>query len=682
MSLTNELSNLTITDKLNMPNGAIITGVKNNSANNTLVYNPTSSEVYYTNNDNKLSELNLSTISLSFTNLYYETKYQIPYSGLWWNLSMSQDSKYQLACQNTTNGQVFTSSDYGITWIPVILDELGLFYGGSISYSGQYQTVVRNTGKIYLSIDYGITWTSKKIINNWFDVAVSGDGKYQTAVSFDDNLKTGGYIFTSNNYGKTWVDVTPKFSVPGFYYYVFLSETGQYQTATITANNSSDGNYYTSSLVLSNDYGKTWTVQTFGVNLIQNSMSNDGKYQLAVDFNPGIWTSSDYGATWTFIEYQSDWYSSDISSTGQYQICVSRTNIIYRSSDYGNTWISTTFPYPITSVAMSGNGEKITICYNYGKIYNSIDNGNTWTDNNNSPIFNSFQRPAISSGGKYQSAPVSNNQIYISSNYGDSWKKVETVQVWRAIGMSATGQYQTAVVSFGNIYISSDYGNTWVEYPLNRGNLINSISMSATGQYQMCAEDPGNIIISYDFGVTWNIIPDTYGYFNCCAVSANGQFMTCCDGLGSTFAGGQIYISEDYGQTFIGLSATDYHYWNNIQMCANGKYRLAVTYYGNYWTSVDYGRTWNIGTQNIIGNMNLCAVSATGQYQMFNVTFPNYGFWYSEDWGASWDLLTIPSEFQNEEYDLSTLSSSGQYLILYSQNILITAFVNPRLRIA
>jgi photosystem II stability/assembly factor-like uncharacterized protein len=682
MSLTNELSNLTITDKLNMPNGVIITGIQNNSANNTLVYNPSSSEIYYTNNDNKLPELNLSTISLSFTNLYYEKKYQIPYSGLWWNLSMSQDSKYQLACQNTLSGQVFTSSDYGITWIPVILDELGLFYGGSISYSGQYQTVVRNTGKIYLSSDYGITWTSKKIINNWFDVAVSGDGKYQTAVSFDDNLQTGGYIFTSNNFGKSWIDATPKFLVPGFYYYIYLSQDGKYQTATITANNTADGNYYTSSLVLSNDYGKTWTVQTFGTNLIQNSMSNDGKYQIAVDFNPGIWTSSDYGNTWIFIANQSDWYSSDISSTGQYQICVSRTNIIYRSSDYGNTWNSTTFPYPITSVAMSGDGEKITICYNYGKIYNSINNGDIWTDNNNSPIFNSFQRPAISSGGKYQSVPVTNNQIYISSNYGDSWKKVETIQVWRAIGMSATGQYQTAVVSFGNIYTSSDYGNTWIEYPLNRKNLINSISMSATGQYQMCAEDPGSIIVSYDFGITWNIIPVVFGYFNCCAVSASGQFMTCCDGLGSTFSGGQIYISEDYGRTFIGLPSTDFHYWNNIQMCANGKYRLAVTYYGNYWTSVDYGKTWTIGTTNIKGNINLCAVSATGQYQMLNVTFPIYGSWYSEDWGASWDLLTIPSEFNNEKYDFSTLSSSGQYLILYSQNILITAFVNPRLRIA
>lgn len=669
-------------NSINLLENGTITGIENNFSNNTVVYNPNTLSLSYVNNENKDTELNLSTLSLTFNNLYYEEKYKLPYSGLWWNLSMSSDSKYQLACQNTVNGQVFTSSDYGITWTPVILDEVGLFYGGSMSSSGQYQSVVRNTGNIYISSDYGITWNPKIIVNNWFDIAVSGDGKYQSVVSFDDNLLTGGYIYTSNDYGETWINSTPKFSVPGFYYYIAISEDGKYQTATITANSTPDDNYYTSSLVLSNDYGKTWNIQTFGTNFIQNSMSSDGKYQLVVDFSPGIWKSSDYGETWTFIDYVSDWYSSAISSDGQYQICVSRTNIIYRSSDYGNTWISNTFIHAITSVSMSGDGKDLSICYNYGKIYNSTDYGSTWTDNNNSPIYIGFQRPAISSGGKYQSVPVTNENIFVSSDYGETWNKKGTVKIWNAICISATGQYQTASVSFGNIYTSSDYGNTWIEYPLNRGNLIISIEISSTGQYQMFGEDPGSIFVSNDFGKTWNEIPKVYGYFNCSSVSSNGQYMTCCDGLGSTFSGGQIYISEDYGKTFIGLPDTDLHYWNNINMSATGKYRLAVTYYGNYWTSDDYGRTWIIGTTNIVGNMNYCTISSTGQYQLLSVIFPNNEIWYSDNWGNSWNILNIPNSLSSQKYSISTINSSGQYLILYSQAILITSFVNPRLRLS
>jgi photosystem II stability/assembly factor-like uncharacterized protein len=55
-------------------------------------------------------------------------------------------------------------------------------------------------GYIYRSTNYGVTWTqaTSDTTRNWSSVAMSSDGKYQTAVEHD------GYIYRSTNYGVTW----------------------------------------------------------------------------------------------------------------------------------------------------------------------------------------------------------------------------------------------------------------------------------------------------------------------------------------------------------------------------------------------------------------------------------------------------------------------------------------------
>jgi hypothetical protein len=55
-----------------------------------------------------------------------------------------------------------------------------------------------------LLLNYGVTWTqaTSDTTRSWSSVAMSSDGKYQTAVEHD------GGIYTSIDYGVTWTQAT------------------------------------------------------------------------------------------------------------------------------------------------------------------------------------------------------------------------------------------------------------------------------------------------------------------------------------------------------------------------------------------------------------------------------------------------------------------------------------------
>jgi photosystem II stability/assembly factor-like uncharacterized protein len=114
----------------------------------------------------------------------------------WQSIAMSSDGKIQVAIEN--GGDIYKSSDYGVTWNFLPNDNIvnRSWQSISVSATGQYQTVLEREGNIFVSIDYGETWS--EIIDplisgkNWQAVSVSSDGLYQCAVEY------GGKIYISN----------------------------------------------------------------------------------------------------------------------------------------------------------------------------------------------------------------------------------------------------------------------------------------------------------------------------------------------------------------------------------------------------------------------------------------------------------------------------------------------------
>ena len=109
-------------------------------------------------------------------------------------------------------------------------------------------------------------------------------------------------------------------------------------------------------------------------------------------------------------------------------------------------------------------------------------------------------------------------------------------------------------------------------------------------------------------------------------------------------------------------------------MSANGKYQLGVTDLTGYWTSIDYGNTWNKGTTEIIGNIHYSVVSSTGQYQLLTVIAPSIVNYYSDDWGKSFNVLSTTNNFS-----VRCISSTCQYQIYLSENSIFVGFTDQKL---
>jgi hypothetical protein len=158
----------------------------------------------------------------------------------------------------------------------------------AVSSSGEYQTTVGydsvDNGYIYSSNDYGSNWYQTKDLSNvLISVAMSSSGQHQTAVGYNSRSDSSACIYTTNNYGSVWALVdsstNPIKNVSHYYLNsVSISSSGQYQT--IVGNNSNSVTDLTGYILVSFDYGNTWTnIFNSAYNIQSTSVSSNGQYQ-------------------------------------------------------------------------------------------------------------------------------------------------------------------------------------------------------------------------------------------------------------------------------------------------------------------------------------------------------------------------------------------------------------------
>ena len=145
------------------------------------------------------------------------------------NFTTSFTGQYMLV-QNQF-GQIYRSTDYGVTWNlvleyfvdPPVGDTLEANFKMSMSYNGQYMTAVSDAvteidsvdyfaNYIWRSSDYGATWTRLSYQGEWTNVDVSGTGNYQITANGVPYVgytpQPDNYIYQSTNYGTTWTPLT------------------------------------------------------------------------------------------------------------------------------------------------------------------------------------------------------------------------------------------------------------------------------------------------------------------------------------------------------------------------------------------------------------------------------------------------------------------------------------------
>jgi photosystem II stability/assembly factor-like uncharacterized protein len=423
--------------------------------------------IVYTTGNQTISGIKnfISGLSINNNLLYYSQPSGF-FSGV--GITGSGDGGFFLGRNKISqNTLLLKDENIGNSFSTKLIDSIRNWRGIAMSSDGKYQTAVNNAGYIYISNDYGNTWREKDSSRTWVDVSMSSCGKYQTAIT---NSSPFGNIYVSSDYGNTWILAASSIISPQR---IAMSSDGKIQVlAKYTP---------TQEYVISNDYGNTWTAgdvsSTSGVRAV--AISSDGKYITLVGSGTPdrIYISSDYGSTWTTVGPSSIGFSAvAMSSNGQYQVASASSGYIYISSDYGNNWVLET---------SSGS-----------RSWLSVD---------------------INSDGKYIVAGAASGNIYISSNYGETWKSIATSQVWYSIKISSNGKYIIAAAGANYIYISKTD-------ELIDGNLYaENIQVSGTGIFN--AIDLNNVDNLSLSGVDVTIQSATVDLNNSVLINAMPQFI-------------------------------------------------------------------------------------------------------------------------------------------------------------
>jgi hypothetical protein len=269
--------------------------------------------------------------------------------------------------------------------------------------------------------------------------------------------------------------------------------------------------------------------------------SSSGEYQIACVSNGSIYSSSNYGESWSSSNSPNtlkNWKSVAMSACGQYQTVVIYNGVIYYSQNFGSFWTAQSTTANWQSVAVSASGQYQTAVATSGYIYTSTNFGKSWSQQTTTAL--SWKSVAVSASGQYQTAIVfGSSSIYTSTNYGSTWNTISVSSSnlnWCSVDISVSGQYQTALVYGYNIYISSDYGNSW-SYVSGTSNYWLSVGMSESGQYQVASTNSTNgsyYYTSSDYGNSWTR-SSTGIEFSSLSMSSNGQYIIGCVNGGSIY---------------------------------------------------------------------------------------------------------------------------------------------------
>jgi len=388
---------------------------------------------------------------------FAEAYYWIPQVDLgtrnWASVTSSDDGQKLAAV--ATNGNIYTSSNGGLTWATSTGAGITEWRSITSSADGQKLFAVAGGTNIYNSTTSGATWATLPLatVGVWNGVSSSDDGLKIAAIS--DN----GYISISTTSGATW---TPQISLGiKFWRGVASSANG---TKIVAVDSGYYGDYTSGQLVqhsdgyiyISGDSGSTWASSTgagfrrwWGV-----ASSDDGTKLAAVAWGGYIYTSTTSGATWatSTASGSRNWAGITSSADGSRLAAVVNSGSIYVSTDGGNTWEE----QPDTSTS------PLTLLNYWSGITSSADGKN-------------FAAVAAGySGYLYLSSAVSEPQVAVSSS--------------TATVTFNTVDNSNSTVTYGP---TSSYGSSTISgtNTKNHSGELTNLTCDSTYHYQVSAID-------------------------------------------------------------------------------------------------------------------------------------------------------------------------------------------------
>lgn len=252
---------------------------------------------------------------------------------------------------------IYTSPDGGLTWSRTAAPSN---YWASVVTSAdgmKVAAVANNAGPLCTSSDGGLTWvTNLSPAKTWTAIACSFDGFHLYASTLQNST-----LYSSANFGTTWQ----------------TQSVGWIGGLASSANGSRLAAITTTSISISTNSGRTWSVSLSANPPISIACSADGKVLVATADFGRIFTSTNYGASWVTNNLSvpngiggGTWLNAAVSADGSkiaaigWRSSAGQYGYIYTSTNFGQTWSSNAVPVAWWStVCSSADGNKIMAAY-------------------------------------------------------------------------------------------------------------------------------------------------------------------------------------------------------------------------------------------------------------------------------------------------------------------------------
>jgi surface protein len=544
---------------------------------------------------------------------------------------------------------------------------------------------------------------------NWFSVASNSEGDRLFATGFK-------YFYMSINGGTTWTPITIA-GVPSNlnYYCVESNATGQYLAVTLNIN--------TNNLVYtSNNYGNTWTLSltipkltnTTSCDITGNSSGSKLIAWAIGDDDDNIYISSNYGGSWEIqtqlpptVGQKGYWNSVACNPSGSKLIAIINysydVGAIFTWSDSTNQWskindnLLPSTPFGVCAITNSD----YFYFFNYNTFFIMILNGQTPTIYNlptMNPVPNAWISVASDYTGKYAIAGSESAGVYLSSNYGSSWRLVEIQtlpstrnRLWY-VASNSTGSILVACQRLEFVYISTNSGTNWTQQniPSGTNKTWTNVSCNSTGSTVIVCND-SRMYITKNYGGTWNTLnpispsPNTFnakisndstGNILFAAINTYSDIIINPD-VDDINNPDYIYRSTNAGTNWSQLSIAK-NKWNSIACNSTGSVIIACTNNtgGNnlIYLSLNSGNTWNqLNTNQLpqLNNFARVASNASGSTLVVSnySSDSNGGVFISRDYGVTWTDQTNLSSSATTLPIFSNFDGDLVYTGTYQENI-------------
>jgi photosystem II stability/assembly factor-like uncharacterized protein len=355
--------------------------------------------------------------------------------------------------------------------------------------------------------------------------------------------------------------------------------------------------------------------------------------------------STDKGMTWGSFAYTYPF------TTGIYSLAFKDSTIyigsfgnIHVSDDYGKTWEirNTGLPEFLVSALLIVGDKIFAGLWNEG-VYMSTDKGHTWTAKNNR--INKKSVYALAEIGNYIIASTGDS-IFVSSDMGESWNHSRN-------GLEEFGFYNKLIVSKdklftatfedtyngsrNNLYMSTNYGQTWIK---KNSSVFESIYMYSITviEDRLFVGTRDSLYYSDDMGDTWittSLIKN--GYRGAVYLASSGQMIYAALGT-------ELFKSSDKGETWITVrNALNYSVVHSLFsdsskiFAATLRWENNTTYNDGLYYSTDKGDTW---IRNGFENLTVYSIFKKNHYYFAGTSD---GLYRSEVSDLNW--IKINSEF-------------------------------------